>query len=187
MIRSNKLNLLIICIIIVTLFVLGCMRANNNPADNEKKNINEYTKEDIEFEKKWHRLGPEDIIIDKSQGSIILEKFYDVQRELLSKNVKIKYNNYSSPRPFSDLINEFDPEFAKYPNRTGVLNENNILIVRKKDIDYAEDINSPTKTMLYLYAKRAEPILIIDDKTMIIKYANFGGYDYSYRNIEYID
>ena len=41
--------------------------------------------------------------------------------------------------------------------------------------------------MLYLYEDNAEPILILDDKTMIIKYANFGGYDYSYRNIEYID
>ena len=101
--------------------------------------------------------------------------------------MKIKYNNFSSPRPFSELINEFDPEFVKYPNQSGVLNENNIVIVRKKNIDYSSYINSPTKDMLYLYEDNAEPILIIDDKTMIIKYANFGGYDYSYRNIEYID
>lgn len=170
----------------VALFVVGCI-SNNTVSDNEKKNINEFTKEDIEFEKKWHRLGSEDIIIDKSQASKILGEFYLVQKELLLKNLKIKYNNYSSPRPFSDLINEFDPEFAKYPNRTGVLNENNIIIVRKKNIDFADSINNPTKNMLYLYSKRAEPLLIIDNETMVIKYANFGGYDYSYRNIEYIE
>jgi hypothetical protein len=185
--KPNKLNILIICMIIVFFLVMGCISTNNNPTDNEKKNITEYTKEDIEFQKKWHKLGPEDIIIDKSQTSKILEKFYDVQRELLLKNAKIKYNNYSSSRPFSDLINEFDPEFAKNPNITGILNENNIIIVHKKDIAYAEDINSPTENMLYLYAESTEPLLIIDDKTMLIKYANFGGYDYSYRNIEYIE
>lgn len=183
---TNKLNILIISSIIVTLFVLGCIGNNNNPT-TEKKNINEYTKGDIEFYKKWYGLQQTDIILYKSQTREILKNFYNVQRELLSKNVKIKYNNFSSPRPFSQLINEFDPNFVKNPNSDGVLNENNTVIVRKENIDYADYINNPTKDMLYLYEDNAEPILVIDDKTLVIKYANFGGYDYSYRNIEYLE
>lgn len=174
----------IICLIILTLFAVGCIN-NSNPTV-EKKNINEYTNEDIEQEKEWHRLSPDDIIISKTQSIEILKKYYEVQRTLLLNNQKIKYNNYLSG-PLSELIREFDPEFAEDPNFTGRLNENNIIIVRKKDIAFSDSINNPTEKMLYLYSKRAEPLLIIDDKTMIIKYANFGGYDYSYRNIEYMD
>ncbi len=182
---KSKLNIFI-GIAIVILFSLGCINNNNNTT-TEKKNINEYTKADIEFYKKWYGLQQTDIILYKSQTKKILQDFYNVQRELLLKNMKIKYNNFSSPRPFSELINEFDPEFVKYPNQTGVLNENNIVIVRKENINYAEYINNPTKDMLYLYEDSAEPILIIDDKTRMIKYGNFGGYDYSYRNIEYVE
>jgi hypothetical protein len=183
--RKSKLNILI-GITIIILFFLGCINNSNNTT-TEKKNVDEYTKEDIEFYKKWYGLQQSDIILYKSQTKKILQDFYNVQRGLLFKNVKIKYNNFSSTRPFSELINEFDPEFVKYPNQSGVLTENNIVIVRKNSIDYADYINNPTKDMLYLYEDSAEPLLIIDDKTMLIKYANFGGYDYSYRNIEYID
>ena len=59
--------------------------------------------------------------------------------------MRIKYNNFSSPRPFSELINEFDPEFVKYPNQSGVLGENNIVIVRKKNIDYSGILTAPQK------------------------------------------
>ncbi|CAG0938282.1 hypothetical protein BROC_00194 [Candidatus Brocadiaceae bacterium] len=184
---KNKFNIFLgIGITLVILLALGWISNNNNPTI-EKKNINEYTKEDIEFYKKWYGLQQTDIILYKSQTRQIFQDFYNVQRGLLLKNMRIKYNNFSSPRPFSELINEFDPEFVKYPNQSGVLGENNIVIVRKKNFDYSGYINSPTKDMLYLYEDNAEPILILDDKTMIIKYANFGGYDYSYRNIEYID
>jgi hypothetical protein len=179
---KSKLNILIIYII--TMFALGCVSNDNNlPTE---KNINEYSKEDMAREKDWHRLDPEDVIISKSESKSIIKKFYAVQKTLILKNQSIKYNNYLS-NPLSELIREYDPEFAADPNSTGRLNENNIIIVRKKNIDFADSINNPTENMLYLYSKRAEPLLVIDDRTLLIKYANFGGYDYSYRNIEYIE
>jgi hypothetical protein len=168
-----------------TTWVYFVANSNMRPIDRYLK---EYTNKQKEILRERYKLAPSDELIEKTQTRRkILEDFYNVQRKLLLKNATIKYNKNPSPQPLSTLINEFDPEFILNPNSAGVLNENNIVIVHKKDIAYAEDINSPTENMLYLYAKSTEPILIIDDKTMLIKYANFGGYDYSYRNIEYIE
>ncbi len=167
-----------------TTWIYFVVNSNMNPTDRYLK---EYTNKQKELIRDRYKLAPSDELIDKTQvRRKILESFYNVQKRLLFKNATIKYNKKPSPQPLSDLINEFDPEFVKNPDRNGIFNENNIIIVRKKEIDYADDINDPTENMLYLYIKRPEPVLIIDDKTMTIKYANFGGYDYSYRNIEYI-
>ncbi len=168
-----------------TTWIYFVANSNMNPTDRYLK---EYTNKQKELIRERYKLVPSDELLEKTQvRRNILESFYNVQKRLLLKNATIKYNKNPSPQPLSDLINEFDPEFVKNPDRNGIFNENNIVIVRKKEIDYSDDINDPTENMLYFYIKRPEPALIIDDKTMIIKYANFGGYDYSYRNIEYIE
>ncbi|KPQ42316.1 MAG: hypothetical protein MPEBLZ_03140 [Candidatus Methanoperedens nitroreducens] len=168
-----------------TTWVYFVANSNMNPIDRYLK---EYTNKQKEILRERYKLALSDDLIEKTQTRRkTIEDFYNVQKKLLLKNATIKYNGDTSPQQLSDLINEFDPELVKNPNSNGILNENNIIIVRKKDIDYADDINNPTENLLYLYFRRPEPILIIDDKTMLIKYANFGGYDYSYRNIEYID
>jgi hypothetical protein len=59
---KNKLNILAISITIVILFAIGCI-SNNNNSTIEKKNINEYTKEDMEFYQKWYGLQQTDIIL----------------------------------------------------------------------------------------------------------------------------
>ena len=60
---KNKFNIFLgIGITLVILLALGWISNNNNPTI-EKKNINEYTKEDIEFYKKWYGLQQTDIIL----------------------------------------------------------------------------------------------------------------------------
>ena len=154
--------------------------------------LKEYTKKEKDHYREWFMLKPSDELVEKSQSKIILEEFYKVQKQMLLMDMKIKREGYS-PQNFSDIINEFDPGLIKDPNQEGTLNEKNTIIVRLGNASTYEDkISNHTENLLLLYRLKNNDAflnrrpIVLDEKTMRIIYADFGGPGYLYEKIEYL-
>jgi hypothetical protein len=111
---------------------------------------------------------------------------------MLSMDIKIKRAGYYQQN-FSDIINEFDPGLVKDLNKEGVLNEKNTIIVRLWNSSaYEEKISNHTESLLLLYRLKNNDAFLnrrpiaLDEKTMKIIYADFGGPGYRYEKIEYL-
>lgn len=167
-------------------FVVG---SNMDPID---RYVKEYTIKEKGRIKKWYMLTSSDELVEKSEIRKIIEDFYKVQKQMLSENIKIKREKYY-PQPFSDIINEFDPVFVKNTSYNGSLTEENAIIVHTHDAGlYKDDISYPSESMFFIYRLKGNDAfinrrpIIVDEKTMRIIYADFGGPGYIYEKIDYL-
>nr|WAI00005.1 MAG: hypothetical protein OI720_00235 [Candidatus Methanoperedens sp.] len=155
--------------------------------------LKEYTKKEKDRYKEWFMLKSSDELVEKSQTKRILEDFYKVQKQMLSMDMKIKREGYY-PQNFSDIINEFDSRLVKDPIQAGILNEKNTIIVRPRNAsNYKEKISNYAENLLLLYRLKNNDAflnrrpIVLDEKTLRIIYADFGGQGYLYEKIEYIN